>query len=213
MHPDPAAVPDPGEFQLDPISVVNELAACGVTHVATVPDYVMLSVYRELETRTGGPRLVWCATEDEAVTACAGLHIGGARPMVMMQNQGLYASVNAIRAVGLDARLPLFMLIGQFGREYANLGRPARESNRPVVNRCEAILDALGIPHRTCDRTEDVGRIGDAYRMAQENEGPSAALIGHYTAWPDVADRILQRSDGRVGDNASGQKEERRTWR
>jgi len=167
---------------LSPVAVVDQLLDCVVTHIVTVPDYVMMSVYREIESR-GAPRLVYCCTEDEAVTIAAGLHIGGARPMVMMQNQGLYASLNAIRAIGLDARLPIFMMIGQFGREHANLGRPASESNRLLVRNCERLLDALEIPFVACERASDVARIADAYRIAQEREWPSAALIGTYTAW------------------------------
>jgi sulfopyruvate decarboxylase TPP-binding subunit len=172
--------------RLDPAAVVDELLGCGVTHVVTVPDYVMMSVYRVMEERAA-PELVYCCTEDEAVTIAAGLHIGGARPMVMMQNQGLYASLNAVRAIGLDARLPLFMLIGQFGREYANLDRPRAESGRLLVRNCERILDALEIPYVPCEDAGDVADIGAAYRLAQEREGPAAALIGTYTAWPDPA--------------------------
>lgn len=168
--------------QLDPEAVTDELLGCGITHVVTVPDYVMMSVYRSIEARAR-PQLVYSCTEDEAVTICAGLHIGGARPMVMMQNQGLYASLNAIRALGIDARLPVFMLIGQFGREYANLGRPARESARPLVRNCERLLDALDIPYVCCETAQDVTRIGAACRLARDREGPAAALVGTYTAW------------------------------
>ncbi|HEY7147253.1 MAG TPA: thiamine pyrophosphate-binding protein [Streptosporangiaceae bacterium] len=169
--------------QLDPEAVTDELAGCGVTHVVTVPDYVMMSVYRSIEARAT-PRLVYSSTEDEAIAVTAGLHIGGARPMVMMQNQGLYASLNAIRALAVDARLPVFMLIGQFGREYANLGRPARQSARPLVRNCERILDALDIPYARCEAAGDVSKIAAAYRLAHQREGAAAALVGTYTAWP-----------------------------
>lgn len=175
---------DLASFQLDPRRVADVLISRGISHIATVPDYVMLSVYRELEARDDAPTFVWTATEDEAVTICAGLHVGGARPMVMMQNQGLYASVNAVRAVGLDAGLPLFMLIGQFGREYSNLGEPSTASGRPVVRTCERVLEALDIPFVVCDRSESVHEIGQAHDLAYERSGPSAALVGNYTAWP-----------------------------
>lgn len=173
----------PPSHVLDPDAIVKQLDDCGITHVITVPDYVMLSVYRALESH-GNARLVYCCTEDEAVTIAAGLHIGGARPMVMMQNQGLYASLNAVRAIGLDARIPLFMMIGQFGREYRNLGRPAATSARPLVRNCERILDALEIPYVACEADADIPEIGRAYRRAQDSEWPAAALIGTYTAWP-----------------------------
>ncbi|PWR13600.1 thiamine pyrophosphate-binding protein [Micromonospora sicca] len=186
MNPDQQDTRPP-THQLDPEAVVRELLDCGITHVITVPDYVMLSVYRALEAKPAThPQLIYTCTEDEAVTMAAGLHIGGARPMVMMQNQGLYASLNAVRAVGIDARLPLFMMIGQFGREYANLGRSRQESTRPLVRNCERILDALDIPYIACERPEDVGNVSKAYRLSQERQWPCATLIGTYTAWPGV---------------------------
>jgi sulfopyruvate decarboxylase TPP-binding subunit len=169
--------------QLDPEAVVNQLLDCQVTHVLTVPDYVMLSVYRAIEARSA-PKLIYTCTEDEAVTMSAGLHIGGARPVVMMQNQGLYASLNAVRAIGLDARLPLFMLIGQFGREFSNVGRPRADSSRLLVRNCERLLEALDIPYFACEGDDDIAQIGRAYRLAQERQGPTAALVGTYTAWP-----------------------------
>lgn len=178
---------------LDPADVVEQLTQCGVTHVVTVPDYVMMSVYRAIEER-GEPQLTYCCTEDEAVTIAAGLHIGGARPIIMMQNQGLYASLNAIRAIGLDARLPLFMLIGQFGREYANLGRPRSESSRLLVRNCERVLDALEIPYVACERDEDIPRISEAYNLSREREWPTAALVGTYTAWPQPSEPGHERA-------------------
>lgn len=191
MRPaEPAAPAAPAEspgraesYQLDPDAILAELLDCGITHAVTVPDYVMMSVYRAIESQSR-LRLIYCCTEDEAVTMAAGLHIGGAHPMVIMQNQGLYASCNAVRAIGLDARLPLFMMIGQFGRESANLGRPRAESSRAVVRGCERLLDALDIPHLSCERASDVGNVGAAYRLSRQHQSPAAVLIGTYTAWP-----------------------------
>ncbi len=180
-----AATPNLSDFELDPWEVIRQIRSCGITHVTTVPDYVMLSVYRALEQQPDSPRVIACSTEDDAVSIAAGLHIGGARPMVMMQNQGLYASLNSIRAIGLDAKLPLFFLIGQFGREYSNLGRPAAESTRPVVRNTERILEALDISYVVCDRADQVDDIGKACAQAFATERPTAALVGHYTGWGD----------------------------
>lgn len=174
---------NPDDFALQPVAILEQLQSCDITHITTVPDYVMLSVYRALDDLANPPELISCSTEDDAVAVAAGLYIGGGRPMVMMQNQGLYASLNAIRALGIDARLPLFMLIGQFGREYDNLGRPARESARPLVRNTERILEALEIDYYTCDVPEDVGNIGKACARAFDGGRPAAALVGHYTAW------------------------------
>jgi sulfopyruvate decarboxylase subunit alpha len=76
------------------------------------------------------------------------------------------------------------MLIGQFGREYANLGRSREESSRLLVRNCERILAALEIPYVACENPDDVSDIGKAYRLSQERSWPTAALVGTYSAWP-----------------------------
>lgn len=185
---------DPATWSLDPVAVADQIEGCGITHITTVPDYVMLSVYRELAAREASPDFVPCSTEDDAVAVAAGLYVGGAVPMVMMQNQGLFASMNAVRAVGLDARLPLFLLIGEFGREYANLGRPPGESTRAVVRSTARLLDGVDIYHVRCERDADIPSIGATCRRAFEQSVPTAAIIGHYTAWPDSASAEMGKS-------------------
>jgi len=49
-------------------SILDELKACGVTDVVTVPDYVQASVHMALEAGyLPNVRIINCATEDEAV--------------------------------------------------------------------------------------------------------------------------------------------------
>ena len=79
MRPaEPAAPAAPAEstgraesYQLDPDAILAELLDCGITHAVTVPDYVMMSVYRAIESQSR-LRLIYCCTEDEAVTMAAG---------------------------------------------------------------------------------------------------------------------------------------------
>ena len=50
--------------------------------------------------------------EGEAWAIAAGLQLGGKRPLVMIQNTGLFESGDALRNVLFDLRLPLVAVIG-----------------------------------------------------------------------------------------------------
>lgn len=164
--------------------ILEQIRSCGFSHVVTVPDYVQMSVHRRLaEGALPNVRVVQCSTEDEVVTVAAGLHIGGCSPLAIMQNQGLYACCNALRAIGLDAGLPLLMLIGQFAREFSNLGKAPRLSERRLVRNTERLLDALDVPFLRMESPADIEVITAGYELSQERQWPVAVLVGAHTGW------------------------------
>ncbi len=179
----PAAYPPP-ELSVPAEAILDELRACGITHVVAVADFIQMSVHRLLdEGYLPGVRVLHTATEDEAVVIAAGLHLGGKVPVVMMQNQGLYACVNNLRAIGLDSRLPIFMMIGQFGRESANFGRDPNESARRVVRLLEPLLNTLEIPFLRLEGPEDIGNVRRAFELSRTQSWPAALLVGVPTGW------------------------------
>lgn len=156
----------------------------GITHVTTVPDFAQFSLQLRLEEGyLPGTRVMRCCAEDQAVECAAGLWIGGARPVVVMQNQGFYASINAIRAVGIDARLPLVLMIGPWGREFANLGQDMRQSRRRVVSTLYPLLDTLGIRSFPLESPAELGNVGAAIDHAFGESVPVAVVVGAYTGW------------------------------
>ena len=110
--------------------------------ILSVPDTHQKSVLAALD-KERAIRVLTCATEDEAVAIAAGLYIGGEPVALMIQHAGLYACVNHLRGVGLDMKMPLFLLIGLLGRE---LDKPPRENRGSMVRLAEPLLDTLGIP-------------------------------------------------------------------
>lgn len=155
-----------------------------ITHVTTVPDYAQLSLQMRLEEGyLPETRVMRCCTEDQAIECAAGLWIGGGKGVVIMQNQGFYASINSIRAVGIDAKLPLVLMIGPWGREFANLGQDPRQSRRRVVAMLEPLLDTLGIRSWRLESAADLGNVGEAIDHAYANSAPAAVVVGAYTAW------------------------------
>ena len=70
-----------------------------------MPDTHQKSVLAALD-KEEAIRVVTCATEDEAATIGAGLHLGGEPVVLMIQHAGLYASVNTLRGVSMDGKIP-----------------------------------------------------------------------------------------------------------
>jgi len=169
--------------QMSASACIEALQAAGITHYVTVPDYVQLSLHVAMENGKSDMTLVRCCNEDQAVCTAAGLAIAGKHPVVVVQNQGLYACVNSLRAVTMDARLPLLLMVGQFGRETANFGRPATQSSRRVVNLLEPLLDALDIPYWQIESESDTGAIAEASKAAVARRGAAVLIVGRPTAW------------------------------
>ena len=154
-----------------------------VEWVVTVPDFVQLSIHARLAKGDTSLSVLTCANENQAVQTAAGLFVGGKRSVVMIQNQGFYNCMNSVRALGLDAHIPLVFAIGQFGREFSNLGADPRKSARRMVSLLEPVLDTLAIPYFRLEHPGDVAAIDQAIEAAYTYQQPAALLIGHYTSW------------------------------
>src|ERR1044071_5193722 len=97
--------------------IAELLDRLGVTHVVTVPDSTIGPWQSAIEAR-GRTRVVRVCREGEAWQVAAGLYLGGATPVVLIQCTGLFESGDAIRNALHDWKLPLFSIIGY--RSYLN---------------------------------------------------------------------------------------------
>ena len=165
-------------------SVLAELNRNGVRFVVTVPDWVQIPLHRALQ-RQGdkGIRTLNCCTEHEAFMIAGGLHIGGSRSAVVIQQQGLYAGLNALRGIGLDTGLPMVLLMGQFGREVENFGKSPRDSTRRIVRLLEPLLETLEIPYFKIESADQVARISEAYELAEKTSSPVAIIFDRNLSW------------------------------
>ncbi|MER3419504.1 MAG: thiamine pyrophosphate-binding protein [Chloroflexota bacterium] len=154
--------------------LVQTLRDCGVTIAVTVPDTHQRTLLAQLA-KDHRIRLLTCSTEDEACAVAAGLWIGGEEPVLIIQHAGLYASVNTLRGVAIDGRIPTFYLIGLLSREPDRL---PGASARSMVRFCEPLLDVFDVPHVLIDGPDDVPEVPRLFRLSRERRGPTAALIG-----------------------------------
>ena len=142
--------------------------------VLSVPDTHQKSVLAALD-KERALRVVTCATEDEATAIAAGLWIGGEPCALMIQHAGLYASINTLRGVAMDGKIPMFYMIGLLSREKDKIPRESRHS---MVRYCEPLLDTFGVPHATMEGPDDVKFIPQYYKLSRERRGPAAVLVG-----------------------------------
>ena len=126
--------------------------------ILSVPDTHQKTVLAALD-KERALRVVTCATEDEANAVAA----------------GLYASVNTIRGVAMDGRVPIFYIIGLLSREK---DRDLKDSRHSMVRFAEPLLDTFGVPHARLEGPDDVHRIPEYYRLSRERRGPAAVLVG-----------------------------------
>lgn len=154
-----------------------------VDHVVTVPDWVQLSFHNRLDKGVEGINVINCCNENQTVTVAAGLTIGGKRPLVMMQNQGLYNCFNTLRAVCLDAHVPMVFMVGQFGWEFDRIGKPSTESGRTMVRVMEPFLKAIEVPYHCLDSAADMTKMDDAYAQAERLRTAVVLLVSAPMAW------------------------------
>lgn len=142
--------------------------------ILSVPDTHQKSVLAALD-KERDIKVITCSTEDEATAIGAGLHMGGEPVVLMIQHAGLYASVNTLRGVAIDGRVPMFYMIGLLGRER---DKDPRESRQSMVRYCEPLLDTFSVPHARLEGPDDLHVIPEYYRLSRARRGPAAVLVG-----------------------------------
>ncbi len=160
--------------EIDGSILAAAVRAIGASHIICVPDTNLRTTIAALHA-DGGPRFIYPCTEDEAIGINAGLYITGHKPMLLIQNNGLYACINTLKAMPLDAQIPTFFLIGQFGRD---ITKPVEENSRRAVNRLEPTLSAWSVPYYRIETADDIGKVQLAWDEAWESRGPTAAIVG-----------------------------------
>ena len=156
-------------------NIIREIVASGVDFVVSVPDITtsegLLRPLAQMKT----PHLIRVCKEDEGIGICAGLAYSGRRALLLIQQTGMFDSINAIRGVAIEYGLPICMMVGLLEKEP---GTPPMQSKRYGVRIVEPILDAMGIPFHEIEEEADVGKIAPAIEDAYMRSHPVVLLIG-----------------------------------
>jgi sulfopyruvate decarboxylase alpha subunit len=89
--------------------------------------------------------------EDEVIGIACGASLGGLRTVAMMQTSGFGNVANALASLAVPYQIPVLMIISERGvlGEFNPVQVPITRVIRPT-------LDALGIPHVTLSRLDEV---------------------------------------------------------
>jgi sulfopyruvate decarboxylase subunit alpha len=158
-------------------SMADELRELEITHVVTVPDTHQRTLL-DLLYESRDIEVVTASTEDEAFAVHAGLYMGGARPMLIIQHVGVFAGLNSIRGISTDMKVPTFALVGLFARDAT---KELRDNRNSAVRQITPLLDAMNIPYFELNSANDLRVIREGYDLSLENLGPVFILVGERT--------------------------------
>ena len=151
--------------------IASVLDDIGVTHVVTVPDSTIGQWQTAIEQR-GRMRLVRVCREGEAWEVAAGLELGGATPLVLIQCTGLFESGDAIRNVVHDWKLPIFSIIGY--RSYLNQDTLPGDTCLVFT---EPVLDAWKIDYRLLTKPSELDTIASHFTECRGARRAGAILV------------------------------------
>jgi sulfopyruvate decarboxylase TPP-binding subunit len=166
---------DEAKVTLSGAKILAAIKQAGVEFVLAVPDIVTSKGLLFPIAADKDLRLVRVCKEDECVGIAAGLTYSDKRALILIQYTGFLDSLNAIRAVAVEYKQPIVMMVGLLGHEPE---RKPTESGRYGVRIIEPICDAMGIPHHYLGEDADVAKIKPAIDKAYTDSYPVALLVG-----------------------------------
>ena len=159
--------------------ICEQLKANGVEFIAWLPDSETRFLHTALEADRAF-RMIPVCSEGEALTLLAGLHVGGKRGTVLVENNGLFDSGNALRWL-CDSQLPLVLMVGYLSYRYMTptpRGRMWSDDYWPGVrDLTEPFIDAFEVPHLLVESDDQVGRISEAFALAEKLSRPVIVLL------------------------------------
>ena len=157
---------------LDPATAVRHLEAAGFTHVVWIPDSA-LGPWEPALASSPQLKLIRPCREGEAIGVAAGLLLGGARPVVVVQCTGLFEAGDALRNVVHDLKVPLKLIVGV--RSYRAFLDGKTADNCPAFT--EPVLRAWQVPYALLADADEAS-FGIAVRELAQAAGPRALLLG-----------------------------------
>jgi sulfopyruvate decarboxylase subunit alpha len=149
--------------------IADTLTELGITHAVWLPDSALGPWEAALES-SPSLKLIRVCREGEAWAIAGGLHLGGQRPLVVIQNTGLFESGDALRNMLYDLRLPLYALIGYRSYLVENSPDSARRFTEPI-------LRAWEVDHVVLDQPGTLPLFIEHFRDCEKAGRPGAALV------------------------------------
>lgn len=152
--------------------ILQALKANGVRLAVHVPDRVLTPLIAALE-RDPFFTAFAATREEEGLGIVTGAWMGGMRGALLMQTSGFATLANALASLVMPCQIPALMFVSERGTlgEF-NLGQAM------VLRTMRPVLDALGIPHHTITRWDELGFIVDrSIKQAVATQQPVAFIL------------------------------------
>jgi sulfopyruvate decarboxylase TPP-binding subunit len=167
--------------------ILGALERAKISHVLGIPDNTSGPLFDALRSHPG-IRLVIVTREGEAFAMASGLWIGGARPLVVIQNTGLLEAGDALRGTALRMAAPIPVVVT--GRGYGKMTSAGVGPDTPrtpelmtradvdsVALVTEPTLDAWVLPWTVCGPGASPAHEIEALVARAETAGWPQALL------------------------------------
>jgi len=158
---------------LDPELFFRALLGAGVTGLAGVPCSILNHLTLEAE---ASPDIDYipASVEGEAVSAAAGMWLGGGLGAAMMQNSGLGNAVNPLASLSIPYEIPVLMIVSWRGEP----GKKDAVHHYPMGAATQGIFELLGIPATVLREDSDLERcVTDAVAYMRKERKPAALVV------------------------------------
>lgn len=167
------------QARLDGGAIISTLISTSVEVAVAVPDITTsvgllwpLSARPEI-------KLIRVCKEDEGVSICSALAYCNRRSVLLMQQTGLFDSLNAVKGIAVEYGRPVCMLVGVLGKEP---GQPTHSSKKYSVRIIEPVLKAMEVDYVCIENDPDIAGIKTAIDRAYETSRPVVCLFGRRIA-------------------------------
>jgi sulfopyruvate decarboxylase subunit alpha len=152
-------------------AIVEQVAECGITLVASLPDDWVCDLIRAFD-EDDRFRHVPVNREESAIGLCSGSYFGGIASLALMGASGLMTVVYAMTKINYTYHIPLFL----FATLRGAIGDPR---SRHISNGLylEPLLDSISLPYLTISRADEIRRIPDAFRHSRVMNRPTVVLF------------------------------------
>jgi sulfopyruvate decarboxylase subunit alpha len=156
---------------LSPETVLAEMKRHGVTHVVYLPDSETNWLYLLMKADPT-VHLIGVGREGNACSIAAGLWLGGAKPLILIQNTGMLEAGDSIRGWLMSLNVPIVLMVGYRGWTRHGV------TTDTVATYTERFLMAFGLNYYLIESDADSDRIAVAFEEAERTQRPVVILVG-----------------------------------
>jgi phosphonopyruvate decarboxylase len=158
---------------LDPQLFFRALLAAGIKGIAGVPCSILNRLTLEAEA-SSEIDYIPASVEGEAVSAAAGMWLGGGIGAAMMQNSGLGNAVNPLASLSIPYEIPVLMIVSWRGEP----GKKDAAHHFPMGAATPGIFELLDIPVTVLREDTDLDRaVGDAVAYIHKERRPAGLIV------------------------------------